>query len=128
MKTMAMPKKYETESERKQAVSELNKQRYYELKEKGLCISCRWRPAENGKVRCSMCHNLNKTRWEKTLRRKGVISTQARHDANHCSICCKETELKNGRHICSDCYEKLLVNLAKARAAIISKHEKKVEQ
>ena len=124
---MAMPKKYETESERKQAVIERNKQRYFGLKEKGLCTSCGWRPAENGKVRCSMCHNLNKTRWEKTLRRKGVISTLARHDANRCSICCKETELKNGRRVCSECYEKLLVNLTKARAAYISKHGKRDE-
>ena len=124
MKTMARPKKYETESERKQAVIERNKQRYYGCREKGLCVSCGWRPAENGKVRCSMClSNLNKNKKKK----KGVISNQARHDDNHCSMCCKETELKNGRRVCSECYEKLLVNISKARAANISKHEKRDE-
>ena len=66
-----------------------NKERYYWLKKKGICVSCGREYAEPGRVRCAQC-------------RKKTIESQKKYDPDHSKRYARR-EAKKNAGLCIDC-------------------------
>lgn len=98
-----------------EARREQSKQRYQERKDQGICVRCS-RPAEKGKVMCSVCLAQQRIKDEKKRRENGLLPMWMRGDGYHCAICGKDTS-KAGDKLCPVCLErnlKLAENMRKS--------------
>lgn len=98
---------------------ELNKKRYLERKEKGLCTRC-GNEAEKGKTKCKKC--LLKDRINHKNNSNSIGRTLA-NDLGLCVNCLKEPQLK-GHKLCENCYERALKSIEYARGFVSEKHKK----
>ena len=75
--------------------------RYYRLKEQGICVYCRKRPSVPGKTKCSFC--LSKIRNRRNERRTNLN----RSEWVSFGICytCGKNKVIPGHGVCEDCYK-----------------------
>lgn len=76
-----------------------------EIKEKGLCIYCKRKPAMEGRCYCPTC--LIKTRQAKA-QKKNDISRSERYKYGLCYTCGGELDVKG--KVCSKCRERIIAN------------------
>lgn len=83
-----------------------HKERQKKLKEKGICVKCGKRKAEDGKTRCGICNALERQRVKK-YRGQGIDRSE-RPAYGMCYFCGKQ--ISSGK-ICLECAERVTKNL-----------------
>ena len=93
--------------------AEQRKQQYYQRRKERKCVQCaKDLPSYDNHVRCAFCRMHDKMNCEP--------SKMSRDNAQYCNLCymCLRKEPLKGRRMCEECYEKLVKNSIKARAAV----------
>lgn len=83
--------------------------KYYALKEKGICTYCKHENAVAGKTKCARC--LAKIRNRRNAK-KSDIARSERVSYGICYICGKENVME-GKGVCEKCYEKRMESISK---------------
>lgn len=94
------------------------KERNEHLKQHGICIRCRKRPARKGHTRCSVCSGKDKKYYD-----ENKIKSYAREDAIANGLCCTclKEKVKPGYKVCENCYENLSIAQEKADRSYLRK-------
>ena len=79
---------------------ERSKKQYAERKAAGKCTRCGKKPAEPGKVDCTMCLKKSAKRRMEKRRENGVLPRYMFGDGYHCVICGKDVDNKK---LCDEC-------------------------
>ena len=87
------------QSERKKDAERIKK-RYAERKAAGKCVRCGKKPAEPGKVMCTMCRKKDAKRQMEKRRENGALPRYMFGDGYHCVICGKDVDNKK---LCDEC-------------------------
>lgn len=95
---------------RKYAIS-----RYYDHKEKGICVQCAKRPASKGSVFCQYCKDKKKNKEYNKRREMGITPNFMRGNGDYCALCRKPVENK-GSKLCNKCLENSLKTIKLAQA------------
>lgn len=80
---------------------ERSKKQYAERKAAGKCVRCGKKPAEPGKVTCTMCLKKDAKRHMKKRRENGALPRYMFGDGYHCVTCGKDID--NGKKQCDEC-------------------------
>jgi ribosomal protein L37E len=88
------------QAERKKAC-ERTKKKYAERKAAGKCVRCGKKPAEPGKVMCTMCLKKDAKRHMEKRRENGALPRYMFGDGYHCVTCGKDID--NGKKQCDEC-------------------------
>lgn len=91
-----------------QRTNDLNK--YYKLKEQGICTYCKHEKAEIGKTKCKKCLAIIRNRRNA---KKNDIERSERISYGLCYICGKNKLMKD-KGVCEHCYNILYKNISKA--------------
>ncbi len=83
--------------------------KYYKLKEMGICTYCKREKAVVGKTKCAKC--LAKIRNKRNAK-KADIDRSERVSYGICYICGKD-KVMDGRGVCEKCYEKRMESIKK---------------
>lgn len=75
--------------------------KYYKMKERGICVYCKKRQAVPGKTKCHQC--LTKIRVKRDANRKDIARSE-RISYGICYICGKKNAM-SGHGVCEDCYK-----------------------
>lgn len=84
-------------------------EKYYALKEKGICVYCKREKATAGKTKCTRC--LAKIRNRRNAKRSEIERSE-RVSYGICYICGKE-KVMEGKGVCEKCYEKRMESIGK---------------
>lgn len=84
-------------------------EKYYELKEMGICTYCKHEKAVAGKTKCAKC--LAKIRNKRNAK-KTDIDRSERVSYGICYICGKDNVM-DGKSVCEKCYEKRMESMGK---------------
>lgn len=101
-------------TEEKYAQALHRRRRYDLLIAFGICTSCGNHKAMAGHTLCLECNLRQKNRMKKQSIKKGIYPRDSY--SGLCILCNKKAPI-NGKKLCSECYEKALLNLAKANAS-----------
>ncbi len=83
--------------------------KYYKLKEMGICTYCKHEKAVEGKTKCAKC--LAKIRNKRNAK-KSNIDRSERVSYGICYICGKD-KVMDGKGVCEKCYEKRMKSIKK---------------
>lgn len=83
--------------------------KYYQLKEKGICTYCKHEKAITGKTKCAKC--LAKIRNRRNANKSGICRSE-RVAYGVCYICGKG-KIIEGKGVCQNCYEKRMESISK---------------
>lgn len=84
-------------------------EKYYRLKEKGICTYCKHEKALLGKTKCAKC--LAKIRNRKEAKKSGILRPE-RVAYGICYICGKD-KVMEGKGVCEKCYSKRMESMNK---------------
>lgn len=103
-KKMQIQSKYDRRAETigRKKDAERIKKRYAERKAAGKCVRCGKKPAEPGKVMCTMCRKKDAKRQMEKNRKNGALPRYMFGDGYHCATCGKDID--NGKKQCDECY------------------------
>ena len=103
------------QAERKKDRERLKK-RYAERKADGKCVRCGKKPAEPGKVMCTMCLKKDTKRQTEKNRKNGTLPRYMFGDGYHCVTCGKDID--NGKKQCDKCYRNSVHAMEIARGKV----------
>ena len=86
-------------------------EKYYSLKEQGICTYCKHEKAVPGKTKCSKC--LIKIRTKRQAKLNDIPRSE-RMSYNICYVCGKKKTIQ-GKNVCEDCYKVRLSAIEKCK-------------
>lgn len=84
-------------------------EKYYELKEKGICTYCKRKKAVAGKTKCVKC--LAKIRNKRNSKKKDIDRSE--HVTYGICYICGKYKVMNGKGVCDKCYKKRMESMSK---------------